>query len=209
MWKLLFVVSLLMSFYSCNRKELSFTISGNITDATFSQDLSEGSLELYIYGVGSSFPKLLEETSPDSEGKYSFEVDREKAEKFEIRYEGGNRYFSKQVTIPFSDLEVNEENMYEISTTAKSWARFVIKNQSNPSADDEFKFLKQGGKTDCDECCADGYSYYYGAVDTVIYCINDGNTYLPFYYWINGTEEVGQFDLYTTVFDTTSYEFIY
>lgn len=209
MWKLLFVVILLMSFCSCSRKELSFTISGDLTDATFSQGLSEGTLELYIYGVGSSFPKLLNETYPDADGSYSIEVDREQAEKFELRYKGGDRYFPKIINIPFSDLEVNKDNIYDITTTAKSWARFVIKNQSSPSSEDEFKFLKQGGKTNCDECCADGYSYYYGAIDTVVYCINDGNTNLPFYYWINGTEQVGQFDLYTPAFDTTSYEFLY
>lgn len=206
---LLIILTLILAVTSCNRKELSFIIKGEVKDGTFGKDLTEGSIEFYIYGAASSFPKLIAETNIDNEGNYKIEVDREKAEKFELKYLGDNRYFSKSINIPFSDLEVNNDNIYNISTTAKSWAKFVIKNQTSPSSDDEFKFLKQGGKTDCKECCDDGYSFYYGAIDTVVYCINDGNTYLPFYYWVNGTEQTGQFDLYTAAFDTVSYEFLY
>lgn len=209
MSKSLIVIVLLLTFSSCNRKELSFTISGSLTDDTFGQKLTEGNLELYIFKAGSSFPMLTEETTPDTDGAYSFEIDREKAEKFEIRFSAGNRYFPKTVNIPFSDLEVNSVNTYNISTTAMSWAKFIIKNQAPSSPNDELKFLKQGGKTNCDGCCDDGYSFYYGGIDTIIYCLNDGNKYFPFSYWINGTEQVGQFDLYTSAFDTTSYEFIY
>ncbi len=182
-------------------------IEGNVNDDTFNSSLSGASVSIYTFPLGGTLGTKETTLTTDASGGFSYDLEREKYEKIEIVVEKEN-YFTYTDVIPFSNLSTEETNEFSYDLTAKAWTRFVIYNQQ-PLQSDEFKILKDGGKEDCPECCSNGYTFYYGAVDTVVYCPNDGNRYMKFYYWVNGNESNGVDSVYNTPFDTTTYEFTY
>jgi 5-hydroxyisourate hydrolase-like protein (transthyretin family) len=189
------------------KKELTFTINGVVTDATFSTPASGVQVRLYVTPLGES-KKLVSTTTTAMDGFFEFLIKRERIEMIELEYLKVN-YFDEVVPINFSDLQVNEDNKADVAIAAKSWVRFNILNQPPISSSDEFKLFKYRGKENCAECCPIGYSYFYGAIDTAVICANDANAYTSFYYWVINTQNFGQDSVYTTPFDTIEYNFVY
>ena len=192
---------------SCKKEELTFMLEGNVNDASLNSPLTNAEVSIYVFNLGGSFGVKVATLTTDSQGYFEYELERDKYEKIEIVVEKEN-YFNYTDVIPFSNLSTENVNTYSYNINAKSWTRFVIYNQQ-PIQSDELKIFKDSGKEDCDECYANGYSYYYGAADTVVYCPNNGNEYMKFYYWVNGNESNGVDSVYNTPFDTVTYEFIY
>lgn len=192
---------------SCKKEELTFIIKGTISDNTFSGALQGADVRLYVYPLGSSLSEYKKNIITDNQGSYKFDLERDKYEKIELIINKDN-YFKSNNTITFSNLTTEEDNVYNYSLTAKSWTKFIFLNQQ-PSSQDELKIFKDSGKSDCDGCCPDGYSYYLGAVDTSFYCANNGNEYMRFYYWVNGNEQNGLDSVYNEPFDTVVYEYTY
>ena len=182
-------------------------LKGTVNDETLNSTLSNAEVSVYTFPLGSSVGTKVTTLTTDSQGNFEYDLIREKYEKIEIKVEKEN-YFAYLDVIPFSDLSTENDNVYSYSVKAKSWTRFLIYNQQ-PLQSDELKILKDSGKEDCDECCANGYYYYYGAADTSVYCPNNGNEYMKFYYWVNGNESNGLDSVYNTPFDTVTYEFYY
>ncbi|PHR46688.1 MAG: hypothetical protein COA32_09395 [Fluviicola sp.] len=208
MKNLLPILLLIIFISSCKKDELSFTIKGQVSDLTLSGNLSGATVKLYSFPLGSTLGVFENSVSTDAQGNYSFELEHDKYEKIQLVLEKGD-YFEIIDDISFSNLSTTDDNVLNYGMEAKAWTKFIIKNQQPTSAQDEFKLFKNSGKIDCAECCNNGYTYYYGAVDTVVYCANGGNRYMSFFYWVNGNEDNGNDSVYNTPFDTTSYEFYY
>ena len=202
------ILLLILVFVSCKKEELNFIIKGQVSDVTFSGALQGADVQLYYFPIGSATGVYEGNTTTDAYGNYEFELDRDKYEKIQLVIEKNN-YFEIIDNISFSNLSREEDNVFNYSLEAMAWTKFIIYNQQPSSAQDEFKLFKNSGKTDCEECCDNGYSFYYGAVDTAIYCANGGNKYMSFFYWVNGNEENGNDSVYNTPFDTTTYTFYY
>lgn len=195
-------------FISCKKEELSFNVKGHVSDITLSGSLQGANVTLYSFPLGSAIGIYENSITTDAQGNYQFELERDKYEKIQLVVEKNN-YFDIIQDISFSNLSSEDDNIINFSMEAKSWTKFVIFNQQSTSVQDEFKLFKNSGKTDCEECCNNGYTYYYGAVDTVVYCANGGNRYMSFFYWVNGNEQNGNDSVYNIPFDTTTYEFYY
>ena len=198
----------ILFLFSCKKEPLTFTIKGIVNDLSFDKPLDKGEISIYRFTAGSSTPKLLETQEIGSDGTYHFKIERDKSEKYDIKIVRKN-YFEKIYTINFSVLKPNEDNIHDIDVTAKSFIKFILKNQNSPQPSDELKFLKNVGNFDCKECCDKGYSFYNGIIDTVVYCANDGNKPFGFHYWVNGNEKYKEESLITPAFDTLNYELIY
>lgn len=205
-----FYVILFLStlIFSCQKEELDFVIKGTVSDASFSGPSQGVNVKLYSFPLGSTLGVYESSATTDAQGNYNFQLERDKYEKIQLVLEKNN-YFEIIHDVSFSNLNSEDDNVINFSMEAMSWTRFVIQNQQPTSAQDEFKLFKNSGKTGCTECCNNGYSYYYGAVDTVVYCANTPNQYMSFFYWVNGNEMNGNDSVYNTPFDTTTYEFIY
>lgn len=182
-------------------------LEGNVQDLTLNAPLTNAEVSIYTFALGGTIGTKAAILTTDSQGNFEYELDRDKYEKIEITVEKEN-YFPFTDVVPFSNLSTENVNTYNYSMNAKSWTRFVITNQQ-PLQSDELKILKDSGKEGCEECCANGYYYYYGAADTTVYCPNNGNEYMKFYYWVNGNESNGVDSVYNTPFDTVTYEFNY
>lgn len=199
--KLFYLLLLSLFILSCSKKKGEFTIRGSVNDITLSLPLYPATVKLYKVPVGSTNEVLIGTTSTDSKGSYSFSFPREKMEKYILRFTK-NLYFEIEETVYFSDLSLDEPYIRNTSTTAKAWAKLTFHNL-NPQASDHFQYIKQEGKMGCLECCPSAYQDFYGALDTSIYCINDGNSTYSFLYWVLGTSNQGSQAVFTTAFDTT------
>lgn len=199
---LLFCIAIPVLFvFSCKKKSAKYKISGQVMNTTANQPLSDATIVIETKGAGSSAEYVQYTTvSTDSEGRYSVELDRGKYDV--IRLTGNkNLYFDFSYTLNVSSLSVEEENTQNLSTTAKSWVRLILKN-NNPQPDDFIIFSRQKGKKDCAECCASGSQTLYGAVNDTIYCINDGNTAYSVLYSSSGQNPIIA-EVTTASFDTT------
>jgi hypothetical protein len=199
--KYLVVFLLLTVGFSCKKKKAEFVLKGVVTDITFDQKHAGAEIKLYQVPVGSTSEVLIGSGTTGSDGSYSFTFDRDRMEKYIIRVSKPG-YFDIEKEVFFSEMSVSEDNVRNYSTTAKSWVKLTFHNL-NPLPGDDFKYIKQSGKEGCSDCCPISEQHYFGALDTSIYCINDGNTYYSYLYWLIGTTTQGLQSTLTVPFDTT------
>ena len=186
---------------SCKKGKANFVVSGTLTDLTFSNNLTGATVKLYQVPVASSQEQLIETITSGEDGSYSFTFPRDKMEKYILKI-SKQGYFEIQKEVFFSELTIKEDNIRNYATTAKSWVKLRFINTVS-SASDHLRYIKQEGKIDCQDCCSKDEQNYYGALDTIIYCVNDANTNYSYYYWIIGTPNQGLKSAFTTPFDTT------
>jgi len=199
--KWVFFSVIIILFLSCKKGQGDFVLTGTLTDLTFSQLHAGSTAKLYRVPIGTTEQILIGELPISEDGTYRFTFPRDKMEKYILKVEK-NGYFDIFETIYFSSLDLKEENIRNYSTTAKSWIKIRIKNNA-PLTSDSFQFIKQQGKANCAACCPINQQTLYGAVDTAIYCINDGNTLYSIYYFGTGMSGGTIEGVITSPFDTT------
>lgn len=195
---LLAVLSLFL-ISSCKKGKAEFTLTGTITDATFNSSMTNATVKLYATDAGSSITELIASTTLDGQGNYSFTFPRDMVETYYLEVTKEN-YFEIYESIPFADLTIDDDNVFNFSTTAKAWVKFHVSNVGG-AATDVIEYIREEGKINCAECCPGGYRYYYGAIDTTFYCVNDGNAVYSGYYWAAGGSS-GPVWVETPPFDT-------
>ena len=196
----LFIIS------SCTKGKADFTIKGTIVDATFNAPLANATVKLYATEAGSSSSDQIASGTLDAQGNFEFIVPRDKIETYYLEVTKED-YFDIYETIPFADLSVENDNVYDLSTTAKGWVKFHI-NHPNGAPSDVLEYAREEGKVDCAECCPGGSQFFYGAVDSTFYCVNDGNAVYSGYYWANPGAD-GPIWVQTPPFDTTEITITY
>jgi len=195
------VILFIIVFSACKKGKGDFTLKGVITDTTFSQPHVGAVVKLYQVPVGTTQEVLIGTQTLGSDGAYSFTFPRDKMEKYVVKVTKNN-YFSLNEIVYFSELTLEEDNTANFSTTAKAWTKLRFIN-SNPQPGDVLTYIKQEGKANCSECCTTSETIFYGALDTTIYCINDGNKVYSYFYSVSGTTNQGIKSVTTVVFDTT------
>lgn len=188
----------LLSLSACKKGKADFTIKGTISDDTFVTSLAGAELKIYEIEAGGAATNLMGETTVASDGSYSFTFPRNQAESYLLTIRKDN-YFEQDKTIFFSDLTIEEDNVKNYSTTAKSWARLKFIT-TDPTA--QLNYIKQNGKAGCDGCCESSEQSLSGIQDLTIICPNDGNTTYSYHYWMPGTAITGDKSATTTAFDT-------
>lgn len=202
MFQKLVVLFIILFFLSCKNDEpLTFTLKGTVSDAIANENLTSGKISVYSIPATSNVLKFEGSTTISSNGSYEITIDRDQYVGIEIHIDKEG-YFNDVENAKFSELKATEDNIINLTTTAKAWIRFNVRNLNNPSSSDEFKFLKDFGKSNCNGCCENGFTFFYGEVDTNITCINDGGGYFGYYYWVNGNEIFATDSVMTPSFDT-------
>jgi len=198
----IFLIVIISFSIGCKKKgKADFTIKGVITDGTFSAPLANTDVFLYETTAGQSNSSLIGQTTTNSFGEYSFTFPRNSAESYYLTSSKAD-YFPLEETIYFSDLTIEDDNVLNYTTTAVSWVRLRFFNQA-PSSFDVLEYSRQKGKINCATCCSSEINYLNGAVDTSIYCVNDGNTIYQYQYSVQGTSNNGMRSATTVAFDTT------
>lgn len=200
MKKFLFLFVLSLSFISCKKKELSFTLKGNVSDNTFSTSLSGAKLTLEEIPSGATEGSIYELIIP-ADGNYELNFKRTSAIKYILTITKEN-YFTVSEEISFSDFSTEEPLVKNYSTTAKAWVKLRFVNQTPNSNDDLFRYIKQSGKVNCDICCPSVEQEIYGIANETRYCVNDANTVYSYYYWSENPSSQGLKEIMTPAFDT-------
>lgn len=172
-------ISLFILLNACKKGAAEFTVTGNIHDGTFNQPLKNASIKVMKKSADSGEGSLLTTVYTDSEGNYSFKIPRDRFVSFNMIMEKEG-YFQVDKTVYFSNLTLKEDNVFNLSTSGKSWVK--IRLMHTVSSDTKMDIIRTKGKSACFECCPDGYQQFKGIVDTVFYCINDANTVYEFMY---------------------------
>jgi hypothetical protein len=207
----LFIFFCVLSFtFSCNKKkELEFSIDGSILDESFSAPLNDASVYILKKPIGGTFVNVkLSSTITDNNGKFSLVFPREKVESYMLVIEKEN-YFTVEEIVTFSQLSTEKALKLELKTTAKAWAKIRLVNVNPVNSNDILKIIKMQGKDNCPECCTKNEQFFYGALDSTFYCINNGNSNYSFYHWIMNSPEQAQHTFYTPAFDTVEYVLTY
>ena len=198
---LLIAILLQVSSSSCSRGVATFSLSGTITDATFSQGHSGAVLKLSKVMITTGEEILMETKTLGSDGKYEFKFPREKVEKYILRVTKP-LYFDIEQDVQFSSLSVSSDNVRNYTTKAKSWVELRFVNTSVLPTD-HFRFIKFQGLENCTECCtADQVDLYADAYYSRT-CINEALSTYSIYYQVIGTTNQNVVEVVTQPFDTT------
>jgi hypothetical protein len=198
---LLIAILLQVSSSSCSRGVATFSLSGTITDATFSQGHSGAVLKLSKVVITTGEEILMETKTLGSDGKYEFKFPREKVEKYILRVTKP-LYFDIEQDIQFSSLSVSSDNVRNYTTKAKSWVELRFVNTSVLPTD-HFRFIKFQGLENCTECCtADQVDLFADAYYSRT-CINEALSTYSIYYQVVGTTTQNVVEVLTQPFDTT------
>ncbi|PWH86068.1 carboxypeptidase-like regulatory domain-containing protein [Brumimicrobium oceani] len=209
--KYLVVTSLLVfiSLFSCKKEELDFKFSGNVKAPETGENIQNAAVKIYTYSTGDNIETLKGSTTTDASGNYDIAVERSKFETLVIRVSKKN-YFIDEKTYPIDDLTTEDQNAITHFLSPKSWTKFILKKGGVTASNDHIKIQKVSGKTDCEDCCKNETKFYYGNEDLDVYCLNDGNKYMKFYWWTIGSNTSNGIDsIYNTPFDTTSFTINY
>lgn len=205
----IFILIAVLAFStSCKKKDLSFVLKGNITALNTGANVKGVSVKIFADKVGSSTLKLVDEVKTDASGNFEISIDRSRFENLTIQL-SKDKYFTQRNSYLFDKLSTANDNVFNYKISPKSWTKFVFKNIPPANPSDELKVQKVSGKTDCEDCCENGFYFYNGLVDTTVICPNDGDTYMKFYYWVNGDVQHGIDSVYNLAFDTVTYELTY
>lgn len=200
----LFVV--LVGFASCKKGKAEVTLKGVVSDSSFGLPLSGAVIEIYQVESGQS-DELIGQTTTTSNGEYSFVFDRDQTESYHIISSKAN-YYDLDETISFSDITIEDDNVYNFSTAAKSWVALNFTNNAGQPSD-VLKYIKQAGKSGCGACCPEGQIFLNGMIDTTIFYANDGNSLFSYQYFVVGTSDQGLKSTTTVAFDTTAINLVY
>lgn len=200
---------ILLIFSSCKKEDLNFKFTGKITSSNNGSNIANAEVKIYVKNLGNAQEYLEGTTKSDNSGNYELSIERSKYETVSIVVSKSN-YFTVSNSYSIDDLTTSDDNQINQSLSPQSWTKFILKNVGTSNANDVLKIQKVSGKTDCDHCCDNGTKFYYGAIDTVVYCPNDGDTYMKFYWWAEGSSSLNSVDsVYNTPFDTTSFNIEY
>ncbi|XOV68073.1 MAG: hypothetical protein ACFHU9_02650 [Fluviicola sp.] len=187
---------LVLGLTGCKKGRADIVLKGTVSDTTFNTFLTGATVKLFEVEAGGGATNLLGTSTVGSDGAYSFTFSRNPVDNYivEIRKAG---YFDQDIEISLKDLTIEEDNVRNYATTAKSWAGLEFVTSGTGSV----IFTRQQGKSGCAECCTSDQVVLAGPLDTTIYCINDGNTTYSYTYTAGGQTGIKQ--AITTAFDTT------
>ena len=169
--------------YGCKKKTISFQLEGSVYDATFKKGLSDCKIIVEGFSNTSGY-ELITELQADANGNFSLTLERNLYASIRFRTVK-HLYFEGVGTLKVSDLDPENPNKVDISTTAMAWIDFRFINDNGQSSD-TFSFRKQAGKTDCDGCCDTELQTFNGAVGGQIICLTNGNESFSYLYSSTG-----------------------
>ena len=199
--KYLISIIILLIFQSCNKKELSFEIEVKVHDKTFNQALAGAEITFFEFTPTSTIGNPVKEIKTNSEGKIEVKFEHKRILKYEVLIRKEN-YMPRRVIIYFDDLKPNEMNSFSYEIGAKTWFEFTFTKAPNTPTIQELKINKQGFLQNCDFCCPNGFEYHYGVENFSLNCETEAHQNILFFYWVNGNEDFGEYDIYTQPFDT-------
>ena len=202
----LLLISTLLFSNSCKKGKAEVTFKGVITDASHGLPLSGAEVKIYQISSGAD-NELIGVSTTNTNGEYAFVFDRDQTESYSITSSKAN-YHSLDESVLFSDITIEEDNVYNYSTHALAWVSCTFTNNFG-QASDVLKYIKQAGRSGCETCCPEGEIFLNGEIDTTIVYSTNGNETFSYQYFVVGTADQGLKSVNAASFDTTAINLVY
>jgi len=183
---------------NCKKKDLTYTISGNVHDIAFNNNLSGAKVQIQLKNTGNSSANKTVVLTTGADGNYSYTFTRDKFTSIEITV-SKDLYFTQNTFLTLDELELNGTTTQNYNMNALSWVRLHFTGDGTQ----DITYYQQEGLSGCAECCPGGQHNLYQVSDQSIVCINNGNTLYEIYYFLTGTTTGGPVGVITAPFDTT------
>jgi Zn finger protein HypA/HybF involved in hydrogenase expression len=195
-----------VSFLSCDKEELTYTIKGTISDEFTRSNISNVVVDLYqkvyINNVLSDNYTFIGSTKTNALGEYSFEIPRDKI--YEIKMDLINsQYYDKSVIYSSSNLTTANDNVFNEKLESKSWVKIIIKNPFI-EPDEQLNIYKSNFKEGCEDCCANGGQSFFETGDTTFKCPTVGGQEVTINYGQVGSTAQFTVNVVCEPFDTTN-----
>ena len=167
-----FVLLILLSLQSCKKEPLSYIIEGTVTDEFTEKVVANVKIDLFqkifVNNVLNDNFKFVETITTDAEGKYSFEIPRERIHQIKLDL-SNSQYYERSVTYSSSKLTTANANVFDETLESKAWVRFII---TNPIIEPEEKLniFKTNFREGCEDCCGNGAQSFFETGDTTFKC---------------------------------------
>lgn len=186
----------LLLFGGCKKKDLGYTVSGNVHDLAFDNMLSGAQVKIYSSGAGGD--NFSTTVSTGSDGSYSYSFPRKNYTDVTIEVSKSG-YFQKEQTFIIDDLTINEDNTFNFELEAKAWVKLHFVGDGTK----DVKFGRIEGYGGCDECCDGTEQIISDVLDQEILCINKGNQNYKIYYQVLGVPTIYTAEVITVPFEYT------
>lgn len=207
---ILFVLLGVFILSSCKPKGVEYTINGTVNDASFNEAAKLVKVFLYERATTGFTYSLIEETTTDAIGNFSFTFPRKRALDYKIVLQK-EEYFDNEMILTINDLKPNDAIQQNFSIYAHAWVKVRLKNESSANSYDDFIYKKITGNDDCEACCPNNeIQHFYGEnVDTTFYCMVEGGQKFSYYYELSNSAFLGNEEVISIPLDTVSVETIY
>jgi hypothetical protein len=168
----LFIWLILLLFLgSCRKKEVTVRVSGVVNNSVLQQGVSNLQIKLLVKevqsGTYSNTFKLLQTTTTDLNGNYSFEFPHRTALEYKIQIESDLFFVYSEIINP-DDWSLTEMNKYDIYLSPKSYIKLRVKNQFPQSATDNVVVISNNNN--CQLCFNPGLMSFNGTqTDTLVF----------------------------------------
>lgn len=178
---LVLLVLFALTFDSCKKKTpLEFIIEGQVLDKSFNQAHEGGVVRLFKVPAATT-QEILVEQQTITNGSYKFVFERDRSEKYVIRFSKDN-YFDEAHTVFFSQLKVGEVYNLNFGVDAVAYMNWVFVDQPPVNANSSVTLQKLNGRsTGAGACPNQQYEYYGGGEPDTLRCAVGGNQYIKFY----------------------------
>jgi hypothetical protein len=205
---LFFVV---FSGYACQKDALSYDIEGIITDLNTKDVISGLTVKIYQKeyksGVLTNSYTYLGETVTDSEGRYSFNIERSKIYEIKLEIDDPNYYFY-EVGYGSSLLTTEGTNVFNEKIESRSWLAVILENPF-VGPDEQLNINKTKFKEDCEACCSNGTVSFIETGDTTFVCATVGGADVILNYGVVGSNNQFSKTISCIPFDTTFFTISY
>lgn len=211
MRNLIFALSALIIFNSCNKDPIQYSFEGKITESVGGSNLAGVTITIYQIPFNSSVTsnnfELAASTITDSEGNYAMSFEREKVTEFKINLmkEG---YYKRDINISSGDISSENTNILNYEMEPESWISFKIKNLFPADASDNLNLLLLNYREGCEQCATGDYYSFEGITDTTVVFSSTAGQYFNFTYIEVGASSASD-SLFMTPYDTVNYEINY
>lgn len=137
------IITAIFLSYACNKDPKIFTISGQVTDAYSSKQIS--GVRVYLDsrkidgGVYSSTFSNIAFAETNSKGEYSFEIEQANTESYRFRV-SKNSYYDIEEIVSVETIEAKDKFNKNFILTGESWINLKVKNTMPQSTDDEIDY---------------------------------------------------------------------
>ena len=177
--KTLYIISLLLIFVSCNKKNKELIITGTVKTSSTSANIQGANVTLsgkiIESGKWTNSYSQLATTTSDNNGKYTLTLDAVRVSEYKLSFTKENYIDDVKIMQP-DDVSTDNDNIIDVLLAVKSFLNINVKNIYPINENDYLSLTLSGDFKTCTSCCTDEKFEFKGTnIDQNILCICPGS----------------------------------